>query len=98
MYVGSVIAAGVIMLSSCLARVQVVAQWKLFLSLVVLSCLASTLRIRLPLARGASTMSVSYVVDFTSLLLLGPEPTVFVAAASAVTQSMVNAPKETKAY
>ena len=38
------------------------------------------------LTRSASTMSVSYVVDFTALLLLGPEQTVFVAAASAIAQ------------
>jgi diguanylate cyclase (GGDEF)-like protein/PAS domain S-box-containing protein len=37
-------------------------------------------------------MSASYVVDFTSLLLLGPEQTVFVAAASALTQSNFNVP------
>jgi diguanylate cyclase (GGDEF)-like protein/PAS domain S-box-containing protein len=43
-------------------------------------------------------MSVSYVVDFTALLLLGPEQTVFVAAASAVTQSTLNVRKGNPTY
>ena len=40
----------------------------------------------LPLARRSSTMSVSYAVDFASLLLLGPNETMIVAAASAFSQ------------
>ena len=40
----------------------------------------------LPLARSGSTMSVSYAVDFASLLLLGPNETMIVAAASAWSQ------------
>jgi len=43
-------------------------------------------------------MSVSYVVDFTALLLLGPEQTVFVAAASAVAQSTLNVRKGNPFY
>ena len=97
LYVGSVIAAGATVFAYCAWHVRI-DEWQLFLSLVVLSSVASTLKIRLPLARGASTMSVSYVVDFASLLLLGPEPTVFVAAASAVTQSMFNAPNGSSAH
>src|SRR5207248_120161 len=75
-----------------------VTQWSLFISLIVLSSLASTLKVRLPLTRSASTMSVSYVVDFTALLLLGPEQTVFVAAASAVAQSTLNVRKGNPIY
>jgi diguanylate cyclase (GGDEF)-like protein/putative nucleotidyltransferase with HDIG domain len=44
----------------------------------------------LPLDAGASTMSVSYAVDFASLLLLGIEPTVVVAAATAVCQCVLD--------
>jgi hypothetical protein len=91
-YVGGVIAAGTIVLFYCAAHAEV-SHWKLFLSLVALSCVAATLKLHLPLTRGDSTMSASYVVDFTSLLLLGPEPTVFVAAASALTQSTFNVPR-----
>ena len=43
-------------------------------------------------------MSVSYVVDFTALLLLGPEQTVFVAAASAIAQSTLNVRKGNPHY
>jgi hypothetical protein len=96
-YVGAVITAGAIVLLYCATHVEVT-QWALFLSLIVLSCLASALKVRLPLTRSASTMSVSYVVDFTALLLLGPEPTVVVAAASAVAQSTVNVRKGNPHY
>jgi len=97
LYVGGVIAAGAFALVYCALHVQVT-QPTLFLSLIVLSCLASTLKIRLPLTRSASTMSVSYVVDFTALLLLGPEQTVFVAASSAIAQSTLNVRKENPFY
>src|SRR5204862_6679041 len=96
-YVASVIAAGALVLVYCATHVHVT-QWALFISLVVLSCLASALKVRLPLTRSASTMSVSYVVDFTALLLLGPEQTVFVAAASAVAQSTLNVRKGNPFY
>ncbi len=93
LYVGGVITTGAVVFAYCATHVHVT-QWALFVSLTVLSCLASTLKVRLPLTRSASTMSVSYVVDFTALLLLGPEQTVFVAAASAVTQSTLNVRKD----
>jgi hypothetical protein len=91
-YVGGVIATGLVICVYAATQV-LVTQASLFISLVILSCLASTLKVRLPLTRSASTMSVSYVVDFTALLLLGPEQTVFVAAASAVAQSTLNVRK-----
>jgi diguanylate cyclase (GGDEF)-like protein/putative nucleotidyltransferase with HDIG domain len=57
-----------------------------FLLLLVLSSLTSVFKVKLPLSRSGSTMSVSYAVDFASLLLLGPHETMLVAAASAWTQ------------
>src|SRR5437762_5032314 len=96
-YVAGVIGAGALLLVYCATHVHVT-QWALFISLIVLSCLASALKVRLPLTRSASTMSVSYVVDFTALLLLGPEQTVFVAAASAVAQSTLNVRKGNPFY
>ena len=96
-YVAGVISAGALVLLYCAMHVHV-QQWALFVSLIVLSCLASALKVRLPLTRSASTMSVSYVVDFTALLLLGPEQTVFVAAASAVAQSTLNVRKGNPFY
>ncbi len=58
----------------------------LFLLLLVLSSVTSVFKVNLPLARSGSTMSVSYAVDFLSLLLLGPSETMLVAAASAFSQ------------
>jgi diguanylate cyclase (GGDEF)-like protein/putative nucleotidyltransferase with HDIG domain len=58
----------------------------LFLCLLALSSLTSIFKVNLPLARSGSTMSVSYAVDFASLLLLGADATMLVAAASAYTQ------------
>src|SRR5262245_33356854 len=58
----------------------------LFLALLTLSSLTSVFKVTLPLARSGSTMSVSYAVDFASLLLLGPNETMLVASASAWSQ------------
>jgi hypothetical protein len=58
----------------------------LFISLLLLSSITSVFKVNLPLARRSSTMSVSYAVDFASLLLLGPNETMIVAAASAFSQ------------
>jgi len=41
------------------------------LGLLLLSSITSVFKVNLPLARRSSTMSVSYAVDFASLLLLG---------------------------
>jgi diguanylate cyclase (GGDEF)-like protein/putative nucleotidyltransferase with HDIG domain len=57
-----------------------------FLTLLTLSSVTSVFKVTLPLARSGSTMSVSYAVDFASLLLLGPNETMLVAAASAWSQ------------
>jgi len=54
--------------------------------LLMLSSITSVFKVNLPLARSGSTMSVSYAVDFASLLLLGPNETMIVAAASAWSQ------------
>jgi len=58
----------------------------LFLALLVCSSVASALKVSLPLATSGSTMSISYAVDFASLLLLGANETLFVAATSAWSQ------------
>ncbi len=58
--------------------------------LVVLSSLTAAFKVHFPIASG-SNMSVSYVVDIASLVLRGPHDTMIVAAASAWTQSTINA-------
>jgi diguanylate cyclase (GGDEF)-like protein/putative nucleotidyltransferase with HDIG domain len=70
----------------------------LFLLLVVLSSLASVFKVTLPLARSGSTMSVSYAVDFASLLLLGPNETMIVAAVSAWSQCTFRIKERNPAY
>jgi diguanylate cyclase (GGDEF)-like protein/putative nucleotidyltransferase with HDIG domain len=58
----------------------------LFAVLLLASSLTSALKVSLPFARGGSTMSVSYAVDFAALLLLGPHETMLVAVTSAWSQ------------
>src|SRR5215217_6526966 len=62
----------------------------LFLTLFVLSCASAAMKITLPLTTNVSTMSVSYAIDFASLLLLGWDQTLLVAAASAFSQCVLN--------
>jgi diguanylate cyclase (GGDEF)-like protein/putative nucleotidyltransferase with HDIG domain len=58
----------------------------LFVLLLLISSVTSVFNVNLPLSRRSSSMSVSYAVDFASLLLLGPNDTMLVAAASAFSQ------------
>ena len=51
----------------------------LFVVLLLASAVTSAFKVSLPLAKSGSTMSVSYAVDFASLLLLGPNETMLVA-------------------
>lgn len=84
-YVATVIAVGatLVVLFTPQARF---AQPTLFVVLLALSSMTSAFKINLPLAKSGSTMSVSYTVDFASLLLLGPNETMLIAAASAWSQ------------
>src|SRR6478736_4859742 len=70
----------------------------LFLLLLTLSSLTSVFKVNLPLARSGSTMSVSYSVDFASLLLLGPNETMIVAAVSAWSQCTFRIKERNPAY
>ncbi len=84
LYVGAVLAAGAIVLVVFLPRSF--EHPALFAVLLLCSSIASALKVSLPLASSGSTMSVSYAVDFASLLLLGADATILVAAASAWSQ------------
>src|SRR4051794_33401046 len=68
------------------------------LLLLILSSITSVFKVNLPLARSGSTMSVSYAVDFASLLLLGPNQTMIVAAASAWSQCTFRIKERNPAY
>ncbi len=87
-YVGGVIGVGTALLAWHFP-VQAFSDTRrlwLFILLLFLSAITSIFKVNLPLTRSGSTMSVSYAVDFASLLLLGPDETMIVAAASAYSQ------------
>jgi diguanylate cyclase (GGDEF)-like protein/putative nucleotidyltransferase with HDIG domain len=88
-YVATVIALGLALMAIHLpaARFE---QPALFVALLVLSSATAALKVHLPLTTSGSTMSVSYAVDFASLLLLGPDETMLVAAGSAFSQCHLN--------
>ena len=81
-YVGTVIAAGAALLALLGPRATF-SHPALFVVLLCLSGLSSSFKVYLPLTKGGSTMSVSYAIDFASLLLLGPHETMLIALASA---------------
>jgi diguanylate cyclase (GGDEF)-like protein/putative nucleotidyltransferase with HDIG domain len=84
LYVASVLGAGALTLA--LSPPRSIPHPFLFVALLLCSSLASALKVNLPLATSGSTMSVSYVVDFVSLLLLGANLTMIVGAVSAWSQ------------
>jgi diguanylate cyclase (GGDEF)-like protein/putative nucleotidyltransferase with HDIG domain len=84
-YVGAVIAAGLTLMVFRLPSLTF-PQPLLFIGLLLLSSVSASLKVYLPLTTSGSTMSVSYAVDFASLLLLGPDETMLVAAGSAFSQ------------
>src|SRR3989337_2707931 len=97
LYVGAVIILGLGLLVVCFPVETLSSPW-VFLLLLALSSVTSVFEITLPIARGGSTMSVSYAVDFASLLLLGPNETMVVAAASAYSQCTFRIKERNPAY
>src|SRR5581483_1442104 len=96
-YVGGIIAAGAALFVAVLPHVHF-QQPLLFLGLLILSSVSAAMKVSLPLTSGGSTMSVSYAVDFASLLLIGPHETMFVAAGSAFCQCHVNSKERNPGY
>jgi diguanylate cyclase (GGDEF)-like protein/putative nucleotidyltransferase with HDIG domain len=96
-YVAAVIAIGVTLFAVCLPKATF-DQPLLFLALLVLSSMSASLKVYLPLTTSGSTMSVSYAVDFASLLLLGPHITMLVAAGSAFSQCHLNSKERNPVY
>src|SRR5258708_5070893 len=88
-YVSLVIAIGLAFLLVCFP-LATFDRPMVFVGLLALSSMSAALKVSLPLTRGGSTLSVSYAVDFASLLLIGPHETMLVAAASAFTQLNLN--------
>jgi hypothetical protein len=96
-YVAAVVVLGIAMFCVYFPQVQF-EQPLLLAGLLVLSSMSAALKVYLPLTTGGSTMSVSYAVDFASLLLLGPHATMFVAAGSAIAQCNLNKKERNPLY
>jgi diguanylate cyclase (GGDEF)-like protein/PAS domain S-box-containing protein len=58
-----------------------------FLGLTAATLLTSMLKLRLPTTKGHATMSVSFVIDFAALLLLGPHKAMLIGGIGAISQS-----------
>src|SRR5687767_2271243 len=85
LYVGATIAIGATLVVLLGPRSEF-SNIPLFIVLLFTSAITSAFKVSLPLAKSGSTMSVSYAVDFASLLLLGPNETMLVAVTSAWSQ------------
>ncbi|HXW06233.1 MAG TPA: HD domain-containing phosphohydrolase [Vicinamibacterales bacterium] len=97
LYVGVVIVLGIAAVAAAAAQVEF-PRPQMFATLLALSIVSSVLKVDLPLGVGSSCISLSYAVDFTALLLLGPAPTVLIAAASAWFQCTVRMNQRNPAY
>ncbi len=97
LYVATVIAAGGVLLAVGLPLAHF-DRPLLFLALLILSSATAALKVTLPLTTSGSTMSVSYAVDFASLLLIGPHQTMLVAAGSAFSQCHLNRKERNPLY
>ena len=86
LFVVAVVLTGGILLDQSL-RVATFDRVPLLMVLVVTAMLCARVKLRLPTTKNRSTMSVSNGVVFTSLLLLGPHPTMVVAVAGGWCQS-----------
>jgi len=84
-YVCVVIALGVVTLGSVLPLLEF-PRPILFVTLLALSVVSSAVKVDLPIGVGSSCISLSYAVDFTALLLLGPGPTILIVMASGWSQ------------
>lgn len=61
----------------------------LFIELLALALLTSTVKLPLPMMRSGSTMSLSFALNLASLLMLGTGPAMFIGMLSAWTQCTV---------
>jgi diguanylate cyclase (GGDEF)-like protein len=84
-YVGAVIMGGALLLGAFFP-IHHFPHPVWFVALLLFSSITSAFKVNLPLTRSYSTMSVSYAVDFLSLILLGPAQTMIVGAVSAWAQ------------
>jgi diguanylate cyclase (GGDEF)-like protein/PAS domain S-box-containing protein len=96
-----VLVAGTIALAAAVLVVRfptTLSHPSLFAAFAIASCVASAMKVRLPLGAGSSNLSVSYTVDFAGLLILGASQTMLIAGFSALTQSTFNTPRRNPLY
>src|SRR5689334_1088784 len=71
---------------------------RVFILLLLGSCIASGMKLKLPLGTSSSNLSISYTFDFATLLLLGTAPATFVAGFSAYAQTRFFAAKRNPTF
>ena len=96
-YVYAMIALGAVVVASAVSSLEF-PRTGLFAALLVLSVVSSALKVDMPLSVGSSCMSLSYAVDFTALLLLGPAPTMLIAVTSGWSQCTFRMQERNPAY
>jgi diguanylate cyclase (GGDEF)-like protein/PAS domain S-box-containing protein len=87
-YVVGIIAAAAALLAA-FATLPPPSELHLFIGLTTTTIAASALKLRLPAARSGVTLSVAFIIDFASLLLLGPHTTIVVSGLGAISQSVI---------
>jgi diguanylate cyclase (GGDEF)-like protein/putative nucleotidyltransferase with HDIG domain len=96
-YVYAVIALGAVVMASAMTTLQL-PRPGLFAAFLVLSIISSALKVDMPLGAGSSCISLSYAVDFTALLFLGPAPTMLIVMSSAWSQATFRMSERNPAY
>jgi diguanylate cyclase (GGDEF)-like protein/putative nucleotidyltransferase with HDIG domain len=97
LYVCLVTAMGAAVLAASLPSVQF-PRPTLFAALLMLSVVSAALKVDMPLGAGTSCISLSYAVNFTALLLLGPAPATLIATASCWFQCTFRMSERNPAY
>src|SRR5437773_6202430 len=74
---------------STIAELPQPTELPIFVALAVATVVSSMLKLRLPTLKNRATMSVSFVIDFAALLVLGPSKAMLVAGIGAISQSTI---------
>ena len=84
-YVGCIVALGGVAIVSAISRTPQ-DKLPLFVVLALLSLITSAVKVNLPVPRSSSTLTVCYVLDYTTLLVLGCDAATLTAAVGAWSQ------------
>ena len=84
-FIKSVVATGAALLFLHLFNVSF-SEPVLFAAFLGLAIVAGRMTVALPFTAGVSTLSASYAIDFASMILVGPNAAIFIAAAGALSQ------------